>query len=192
MKVYSKSDSTKKKNLGALIVGCVFVVCAIVITLCVTLADKPEPDNVVPANGDAKTEYVMPLAEYTLGQEFSDMLVYNATLKQWRTHNGVDFTAPVGSAVKAVYDGKVVKVETTTLEGGVVTIEQTDGLIAVYKSLSEIKVKEGDNVKSGDEIGKVDSVMIIESADGAHLHLEMKKSGEYVDPMAYLPGGKNK
>lgn len=54
MKVYSKSDSTKKKNLGALIVGCVFVVCAIVITLCVTLADKPEPDNVVPANGDAK------------------------------------------------------------------------------------------------------------------------------------------
>ena len=34
--------------------------------------------------------------------------------------------------------------------------------------------------------------MIIESADGAHLHLEMKKSGEYVDPMAYLPGGKNK
>lgn len=134
----------------------------------------------------------MPLAEYTLGQEFSDKLVYNATLKQWRTHNGVDFTAPVGSAVKAVYDGKVVKVETTTLEGGVVTIEQTDGLIAVYKSLSEIKVKEGDNVKSGDEIGKVDSVMIIESADGAHLHLEMKKSGEYVDPMAYLPGGKNK
>lgn len=192
MKVYSKSDSTKKKNLGALIVGCVFVVCAIVITLCVTLADKPESDNVVPANGDAKTEYVMPLAEYTLGQEFSDKLVYNATLKQWRTHNGVDFTAPVGSAVKAVYDGKVVKVETTTLEGGVVTIEQTDGLIAVYKSLSEIKVKEGDNVKSGDEIGKVDSVMIIESADGAHLHLEMKKSGEYVDPMAYLPGGKNK
>lgn len=98
----------------------------------------------------------------------------------------------MGSVVKAVYDGKVVKVETTTLEGGVVTIEQTDGLIAVYKSLSEIKVKEGDNVKSGDEIGKVDSVMIIESADGAHLHLEMKKSGEYVDPMAYLPGGKNK
>lgn len=193
MKVYSKSDSTKKKNLGALIVGSVFLVCAIVITLCVTLADKPDEDvNVIPSNVDVKTEYVMPLGSYTLGQAFSDKLVYNATLKQWRTHNGADFAAEVGSKVKAVYDGKVTKVETTTLEGGVVTVEQTDGLIAIYKSLGEITVKEGDNIKAGDEIGTLGAVMITESGDGAHLHLEMKKSGEYVDPMSYLPDGKNK
>lgn len=198
MKVYTKTKERKnKKSLWALIIGLSLIACAVIITLCVTLTVPPVEEvgggNVNPPITDQQEKYVMPLDEYTMGQDFSDKLVFNKTLEQWRTHNGVDFLTEKGASVRAIFGGKVIGVEDTTLEGTVITIEQNDGLIAIYKSLaSETKVEEGDTVKAGDIIGTVDQTMATEKREGVHLHLEMKKDGELVSPLEYLPEGSDK
>lgn len=198
MKVYSTTTKEKKDRKGmiGLIIGAALIVCAIIITLCVTLAGRSEDvggGNVIPPNNDTVEKYVMPLGEYTMGQDFSDKLVYNQTLKQWRTHNGVDFIAEKGTEVLAVFGGKVKSVENTTLEGTVITIEQNDGITTIYKSLSaDARVKEGDTVNAGDVIGTIDATMATEKKVGTHLHLEMKKDGAYLSPLDYLPDGSDK
>ncbi len=197
MKVYTTNTKEKKnrKSLLALIIGLTLIACAIIITLCVTLtrSDREVGGNIIDPPGEQTEKYVMPLGEYTFGNEFSDKVVYNKTLKQWRTHNGVDFMVEKGAEVKAVLGGKVAKVQNTTLEGTVITIEQTDGVTTYYKSLSaEVNVNEGDTVKAGDVIGKVDNTMSVEKNDGVHLHLEMTKDGAYIDPLDLLPDGADK
>lgn len=197
MKSYSGSakDKNNKNGLLALIIGLSLILCAVIITLCVTLSvpDEDVGGNVIPPANEQTESYVMPVSEYTAGQQFSDKLVFNQTLKQWRTHNGVDFIAAKDSEVKAVYGGEVTSVENTTLEGTVVTVKQTDGITAIYKSLgSDVKVEAGQTVKAGDVIGYVSETMVTEKSEGAHLHLEMKKDGKYVDPLEYLPEGADK
>ncbi len=195
MKTYTTTKEKKnRKSLLALIIGLALIACAIIITLCVVLTGQSRNvGSIIPPSSDANQKYVMPLSEYTLGKDFSDKLVYNQTLKQWRTHNGVDFLAEKGTPVVAVMGGKVVSIENTTLEGTVVTIEQTDGITAIYKSLSsEVEVEKDAVVKAGDVIGKVDTNMAVERKDGPHLHLEMKKNGEYLSPLEYLPEGADK
>ncbi len=196
MKVYTtKTKEKNRKSLLALIIGLTLIACAIIITLCVTLTRPAEEvgGNIIPPANDQTEKYVMPFNEYTVGGEFSDKVVYNKTLKQWRTHNGVDFMVEKGTEVKAVLGGKVAKIQNTTLEGTVITIEQNDGVTAYYKSLSnEAKVKEGDTVKAGDVIGSVDNSMSIEKNEGVHLHLEMMKDGKYLDPLDFLPEGSDK
>lgn len=198
MKSYSTTNTKEKKNrksLFALIIGLILIALAIIITLCVTLS-RPAQEvggNVIPPNNEATERYVMPLEGYEVGQDFSDKLVYNETLKQWRTHNGVDFLAEKGTEVKAVLGGTVKSIENTTLEGTVITIEQSDGITAIYKSLSvDVMVEEGATVKAGDVIGTVDSTMATEKKVGTHLHLEMKKDGEFISPLDYLPDGSDK
>lgn len=196
MKVYTtKTKEKNKKGLLALIIGLTLIACAIIITLCVTLT-RPTQEaggNIIPPANDQTEKYVMPFSAYTVGGEFSDKVVYNKTLKQWRTHNGVDFMVDKGTEVMAVLGGKVAKIQNTTLEGTVITIEQSDGVTTYYKSLSaDVKVAEGDTVKTGDVIGTVDNTMSIEKNEGVHLHLEMMKDGAYLDPLDFLPEGSDK
>ena len=131
--------------------------------------------------------FQMPLGEYTLGMEHSgDNLIFNATLKQFQTHNGIDFKAEAGSDVFAVYDGTVESITNDVLNGTVVVIN--DDLKTTYRSLgSELNIKVGDKVRSGDVIGKVSDSAFSEILEGAHIHLEVSYKGESVDPADYLP-----
>lgn len=201
MKTYSNNTTTEekrsRKGIIGIIIGAALIACAVIITLCVTLTrgtpDDVGGNNVTPPPSMVTEEYVMPISEYTMGQDFSDKLVYNPSIKQWRTHNGVDFLAEQGTEVHAVFGGTVKSVQNTTLEGTVIIIEQSDGITATYKSLgAEAAVAEGDTVKAGDKIGTVDVTMLTEKKVGAHLHLEMTKDGAYLSPLEYLPDGADK
>lgn len=160
--------------------------------------DKPEdPDD--PDDPDEPTvtvpEYGMPVASYTLGKLCSlDELIWSDTLHWYATHNGTDFLAESGTAVGAVYDGEVTEVRYTTQDGYTVTIAQTDGHTAVYKSLgADVSVEAGDVLSTGDAIGTVSDSMTSEQNDGAHLHLEiLDDKGNYVDPLTLLPEGTDK
>ncbi len=124
----------------------------------------------------------------TIGLDYAnDKLVYWETLEVWRTHPAVDY---IGEGdVLAIMDGTVTDVEMhTTLDGNVVTITHADGYVSVYKSLGDdIAVKKGDKVKAGDKLGTTSDSMMSELKTGAHLHLELKKDGKYVDPNTLLP-----
>jgi len=142
---------------------------------------------------DAQELYVMPLKNYTVGTDYTEKAVYNETLKQWEPHKAIDFIADNGAEVRAALGGKVVNIKTDYLYGTVVTIEQSDGLVAIYKSLSEdVKVEIGQTVMAGAVIGYASQSMAREKHAGVHLHFEMQKDGVSVNPWDYLQGEENK
>jgi len=189
MKAYHSNSNNAKKSGGRLAVislsVCgVLVATAIALALGLTLKEKKVQSIPVVNN---PIVYVMPLQNGSTGQEFSvEKLVYNKTLNQWRTHNGVDVMGEKGQEVLAVYDGKVTGVEVTTLEGTIITIDHGQGLVAVYKGLQNATVEVDDTVEKGQKIGEI-GTMMTESLEGYHVHLEMMLNGKLVDPMDYLP-----
>lgn len=118
---------------------------------------------------------------------YGDELVYNETLKQWETHNGIDFSTASGSKVYSILDGKVSKVYTNVLDGTVIVIKHNNGLESTYGSLDEnVLVKVGDDVSRGETIGVVSNSSSSESSAGAHLHFSMTDEGKKIDPASYL------
>ena len=201
MKTYqspTKDKKTKKnffmRNIYGFIFGITLLVVAGIITLTLVLNARRAPVENKPG-GDVGVDgpppapaYSAPLVDYTVGKEASlTKLVYSSTLNQWRTHNGVDLMTAAGAEVKCIAGGKVEKVQETTLEGVVVTISHENGVVSIYKGLSDVSVKEGDALTGGTVIGKVAENMMTEQNDGAHLHFEMTKDGKLVDPAAFLP-----
>lgn len=137
-------------------------------------------------------ETVTTMAQPILGTISMDYavntLVYSNTLEQWTTHNGIDIKANEGTAVKAVLDGTVSKIEKDTELGIVITLDHGNGLETKYGCLStDSMVKVGQKVKKGDAISGVGKPSGIELADGPHLHFEVLKDGVNVDPKDYLP-----
>ena len=130
----------------------------------------------------------LPVLNATICKDYSmDELVYNSTLKQWETHNGIDLQAASGSSVYSILDGKVVDVYSNILEGSVIVIEHDDGLYSTYGSLdSNIKVQEGDVVNRGQLIGTISSSATSESYADAHLHFSLDENGKNIDPASYL------
>ena len=192
MKAYH-SNNPKIKNRKVTIVS--LAVCGVLIAVSVALAlglKLKENDVPVVPVVNTPVAYTMPIVGAEAGQGFSvDKLVYNKTLNQWRTHNGVDFVCEKGVAVVAIYDGTVTNVEATTLEGTIVEIDHGNGLVSTYKGLENVVLNKGDKVTLGQKIGEIGSMMT-ESLDGYHLHLEMTLNGKFVNPMDYLSSNQDK
>ena len=118
-----------------------------------------------------------------VSQAFSgNTLVYNPTLGDWRTHNGVDYAAEKGAEVAAPAAGKVVETGTDDKWGPVVAIEDDSGRVWRVCGTADAKVKKGDTVSAGQTIGKVGSVSC-ECAEESHIHLEVMQDGRYLDPV---------
>lgn len=133
-------------------------------------AAPPAQTVTKPGIWDAK-----PLAAFS-GNE----LVYSATLGDWRTHNGADYAAPAGESVTAAKAGKVVSVSEDALWGGVVEVEDANGVTWRYCGVAAPAVKAGDSVTAA-ALGTAGSIPAETSGD-AHIHLECVKDGAYLDP----------
>lgn len=99
-------------------------------------------------------------------------------------HRGVDIGAAYGSPVEAAKDGVVVGAEYLGSYGNMVLIDHLDGLQTVYAHLSGFNVDVGQEVAQGDVIGWVGMTGY---TTGPHLHFEVRASGEFVDPLGFLP-----
>lgn len=148
---------------------------------------KTEPEPEVPeqpAEQTAGPVWVKPLNGEVVQAFSGDELVYQKTFGDWRVHDGTDYLGASGARVYAVADGEVTDVTSDPLWGACVTLRLTDGRTATYRGLAEgPKVKKGSTVKAGDVIGSVAAVVPAETAEGAHLHLELRdKDGVTVDP----------
>lgn len=89
-------------------------------------------------------------------------------------HEGVDYAAPVGAVVVAPVDGKVVKVGQVwgAAFGKYSVLLKVEGGHLLFAHLSSYKVKVGQNLKTGDFIGKVGKEG---NVTGPHLHMELQK-----------------
>jgi murein DD-endopeptidase MepM/ murein hydrolase activator NlpD len=102
-------------------------------------------------------------------------------------HSGMDFRAPAGAPARASAAGTVVKAGWNGGYGRMVEIEHSGGFTTRYAHLSKIGVKEGQAVSGGQEIGKVGSSG---RSTGPHLHYEIRRNGEAIDPLRFLRAGK--
>ena len=131
--------------------------------------------------------FILPVETPTSIGEYGDTMVYNSTLGRFTAHLAVDFFAPEGSNVFAAYDGTILSVETTFLQGTTVTIDHGNGLYTIYNSLADGEsVAVGQQVKQGDVIGQVSTTNRQEYKDGAHVHFQVKEGGEFINPEKYL------
>ena len=131
---------------------------------------------------------VMPLVGSTVSVFSADKLMYDATLDDWRTHDGIDICAEAGTQVVAAASGTVIAVGEDDRLGVNISIEHAGGYVTTYASLHpETLVAVGDKVSAGDVIGTVGNTSLTEAALGAHLHFSVSKNGELIDPAAYLP-----
>ncbi len=121
-----------------------------------------------------------------------DKLVYSNTLEEWRTHSGIDIAASRGTAVKAVADGVVSEIKHDPRYGITVIIEHQDGLKTVYANLAtDDVVLPNQRVEKGDIIGSIGNTAVFESKDESHVHFEVLKDNEPVDPFEYIPDVSN-
>lgn len=188
------NTNQKKKNLFnymyAIIIGMLVVACAVTIALVNANNTSSEANvgNTVPVS---TTTFVVPMKNATVAKDYSaSELQYNNTLKQWEIHKAIDFLAGDDLNVYAITNGTVSNVYTNYLEGTVVEITHSNGLISTYKSLNkEVGVKVGDKVQAGSIIGQVAESMAQELNAGAHLHFELTKDGVKVNPNDYLDLG---
>lgn len=115
----------------------------------------------------------------------TDTLEYNAALGDWRAHSGVDVALDTDEPVTAVHGGVVTEMFSGAM-GETVIVDCKNGFTAVYACLSETDcVSVGQEISSGDVLGKAGTVGS-ESIQDAHLHLELIKDGEYVNPCDYI------
>lgn len=138
------------------------------------------------STGGAK--FVMPVfGDITLGYA-EDELVYSKTLEEWRSHSGLDIAADRGTPVKAVNDGVVTEVKNDPRYGIMVVIEHDNGLKTVYANLaSDEMASPNQKVKQGEVIGAIGNTAVFESSEQSHLHFEVWKENQPVNPKEYLP-----
>ena len=117
-----------------------------------------------------------------VSQAFSgNTLVYNPTLGDWRTHNGVDYACAQDAAVSAPVNGKVTAVETDGRWGGVVSIEDGEGRVWRVCGTADVQVKAGDTVSTGQTLGRAGNIPN-ECTEETHVHLEVLEGDKYLDP----------
>ena len=86
--------------------------------------------------------------------------------------------------VVAILDGTVVSVKEDNTLGKIVEVRHSNDIVSVYQSLSEITVKENDEIKQGTIIGKSGSSNISKELNN-HLHFELIIKGQIVNPENY-------
>jgi murein DD-endopeptidase MepM/ murein hydrolase activator NlpD len=112
---------------------------------------------------------------------FGTRRVFNGATKS--VHQGLDFRVPPSTPVSAINAGRVILARPLYFEGNCVVLDHGQGLLTLYLHLSELKVKEGDSVKRGQEIGLSGATG---RATGPHLHLAVRWQGTYLDPAVLL------
>lgn len=101
-------------------------------------------------------------------------------------HEGLDFVAPKGTAIRAASGGIVVRAGPVPGYGRMVEIDHGNGLRTRYAHASRVLVRAGDVVRQGDLIARVGSTG---RSTGAHLHFEVRMADYPLDPSLFLQRG---
>ena len=135
----------------------------------------PDPTFIKPVEGEILRDFA------------KETLVYSETLKEWVTHNGIDIKADKTTIVKSSAEGTIKSIKNDPRYGITVVIEHVNGYVSIYSNLLTAEfVKEGEEVKQGQTIGTVGNTAIFEIADDCHLHFEILKDNQYLDPSEYI------
>ena len=96
-------------------------------------------------------------------------------------NQGINIQAPQGEPVKATNDGTIVLVSRGSNQPTVVLIRHDSEILSAYSNISDVNLSKGDRVKRGQIIGVV-------SMGADHLHFEIIKGTDRIDPITFLEG----
>ena len=148
---------------------------------------EEDVEKTVNAEVEDKFEFISPVNGEILVDFAQEELVYSKTLEEWTTHLGIDIKADKTSVVSASEKGIVKSIKNDPRYGLTVTISHGDEFETVYSNLlSTDFISEGDSVEKGQAIGSVGESASFEISEISHLHFEMYKNGEVVNPTEYL------
>ena len=134
-----------------------------------------------------KMEFIFPVNGNIIKEFAKDSLVYSDTLKEWTTHLGIDIEAEKTTVVKAAEDGEIIGIKNDPRYGITVMIKHDNDFETRYANLLTAEyVKEGEMVVKGQTIGTIGNSATFEILDPFHLHFEILKNGEYLNPEIYL------
>lgn len=94
--------------------------------------------------------------------------------------NGIDISAPAGTAVKAAAGGTVAAITTDTEQTPIIVIRHDGGLLTVYAGVA------GTTVKKGDAVSKGQTIATVRSGSPSFLHFEVRRGVDSTDPMPFL------
>lgn len=128
-----------------------------------------------------KSDYSYPLSE-SVAVGYSEELVYDETMGDYRAHPAVDFSGREDDKIVAINDGIVLNVYTDNMYGTVVEIDHGGKLVAKYCGLKSVSVKKGSSVSKGGKIGTL-GVIPVEGSSAPHLHFETILNKKPVNPL---------
>ncbi|MBQ7137184.1 MAG: M23 family metallopeptidase [Bacilli bacterium] len=111
----------------------------------------------------------------------NSIVYYENTYMQ---NSGVDYVKTDSFDVISILKGTVISVNNNELLGNTIEIKHDNNLISVYQSLESVTIKEGDSVEQGQILGKSGQSKINKEL-GKHLHFELFKEGQVVNPEEY-------
>lgn len=143
-----------------------------------------EEEEAVPTA--AEIRYRLPLAG-ELQKEFSvEELLWNETMQDWRTHNGIDIAAETGTEVVTAAPGTVLEAYEDEMYGFTVKVQHSDYVVTVYKNLEKIVVEKDDILDEGQMIGTVGNTGSFEMAQKPHLHFEVIVEDKNINPLDFI------
>jgi murein DD-endopeptidase MepM/ murein hydrolase activator NlpD len=152
----------------------------------VTEADSPEPapPDHPPAPPPAKKGPVkVGRPEGELSWPLRGVLYARYGRKGSEPHDGIDLAAPAGTPVKTAAAGSVLFAGDQKGYGLIAIVEHSGGLITLYAHNRDLRVKTGQKVREGQVIATVGDSG---ATSGPHLHFEVRKDGQPVDPLEHL------
>ena len=156
-----------------------------------TLEPEPEAAQPVltpPPAPAVPTVFTWPVKGDILRDFSVESLSPDPTMGDWRTHAGLDISADLGQRVLCMTEGTVADVWEDEKLGTCIRVEHGGGLESVYANLSpQPTVNKGDPMEIGAILGAVGATANAESGMAPHLHLEVFRKGEAIDPTELLP-----
>ncbi|MEN8213029.1 MAG: M23 family metallopeptidase [Pseudomonadota bacterium] len=102
---------------------------------------------------------------------------------KYKGHKGVDIPGKRGTRIKSVAGGVVIKSERVSGYGNLVEVKHADGLSTVYAHNKKNLVSKGDIIEKGGTVALLGNTG---RSTGPHVHFEVRKDGEAVNPMRFI------
>lgn len=143
--------------------------------------------NTKPAEETKDPSFVRPVQGNVIKKFAKENLIYSETLGEWIVHNGIDIKADKTTVVKAAEAGIIKYIKNDPRYGLTIVIEHNNGYKTIYSNLLSTEfVVEGEKVEKEQAIGTVGTTATFEILDDPHLHFEIIKDDQYLDPELYL------
>lgn len=143
-------------------------------------------DTIETISRNIEQGFLLPISGDVILEFAKDKLVYSETLDEWITHDGIDIYGKTAEPVKSAGDGTVESVKMDPRYGYTIIINHGNNVKTVYSNLSTLDlVYAGKEVKAGDIISGIGEGFGFENKEGPHIHFEIIKDGENINPLIW-------